>query len=39
VPTGLTLSIITMLLLIVSGHLGHRLAYRHVVRDLEEDRP
>jgi len=39
VPTGLTLSIITMLLLIVSGHLGHRLAYRHVVRNLEEDRP
>lgn len=39
VPTGLTLSIITMLLLIVSGHLGHRLAYRHVARDLPEDRP
>jgi uncharacterized membrane protein len=43
VPTGLTLSIITVLLLIVSGHLGHRLAYRHVIRDQprerEEDRP
>ena len=32
VPTGLTLSIITVLLLIVSGHLGGRLAYVHVVR-------
>jgi uncharacterized membrane protein len=31
VPTGLTLSIITVLLLIVTGHLGHRLAYHHVV--------
>ena len=32
VPTGLTLSIITVLLLLVSGHLGGRLAYVHVVR-------
>jgi uncharacterized membrane protein len=32
VPTGLTLSIITLLLLVVSGHLGGRLAYVHVVR-------
>jgi uncharacterized membrane protein len=32
VPTGLTLSIITVLLLVVSGHLGGRLAYVHVVR-------
>jgi uncharacterized membrane protein len=31
VPTGLTLSIITVLLLIITGHLGHRLAYHHVV--------
>ena len=38
-PTGLTLSIITMLLLIASGHLGHRLAYRHVARGHPEDRP
>ncbi|GGE05697.1 membrane protein [Tsuneonella deserti] len=30
VPTGLTLSIITVLLLLVSGHLGGRLAYQHV---------
>jgi uncharacterized membrane protein len=33
VPTGLTLSIITVLLLVVTGFLGHRLAYRHVARD------
>lgn len=32
VPTGLTLSVITVVLLIVSGHLGGRLAYHHVVR-------
>ena len=32
VPAGLTLSAITVLLLIVSGHLGGRLAYVHVVR-------
>ena len=32
VPTGLTLSVITVLLLLVSGHLGGRLAYRHVAR-------
>ena len=35
VPTGLTLSVITVLLLIVSGHLGGRLAYVHVVRRVE----
>lgn len=29
VPTGLTLSAITVLLMIVTGFLGHRLAYRH----------
>lgn len=33
VPTGLTLSVITVLLLVVTGFLGHRLAYRHVTRD------
>ena len=32
VPTGLTLSVITVLLMIVTGHLGGRLAYAHVVR-------
>jgi len=32
VPTGLILSIITVVLLFVSGHLGGRLAYVHVVR-------
>jgi uncharacterized membrane protein len=31
VPTGLTLSAITVILLFVSGHLGGRLAYHHVV--------
>lgn len=35
VPTGLTLSVITVLLLIVSGHLGGRLAYVHVARRVE----
>jgi len=40
VPTGLTLSVIMVLIMIVSGHLGHRLAYRHVARDLpHDDRP
>jgi len=39
VPTGLTLSVIMVVLLIASGHLGHRLAYRHVSRDLSRDRP
>lgn len=33
VPTGLTLSVITVLLLIVTGFLGHRMAYRHVRGD------
>jgi uncharacterized membrane protein len=31
VPTGLILSIITVLILIVTGHLGHRLSFYHVV--------
>jgi uncharacterized membrane protein len=31
VPTGLTLSVITVLLLIVTGHLGQRLSFLHVV--------
>ena len=30
VPIGLTLSIVTVLLLVVTGFLGHRMAYRHV---------
>jgi uncharacterized membrane protein len=38
VPTGLTLSIITVLILIVTGFLGWRMAYRHVER-LAADRP
>lgn len=29
VPTGLTLSVITVLLLVVTGFLGHRMAYHH----------
>lgn len=33
VPTGLTLSAITVLLMIVSGFLGYRMAYHHVGRD------
>jgi uncharacterized membrane protein len=32
VPTGLTLSIITVVLMAVTGHLGGRLAYRHIAR-------
>ena len=32
VPTGLTLSAITVLILIVTGYLGWRMAYRHVGR-------
>ena len=35
-PTGLTLSVITVLLLIVTGFLGHRMAYVHVARAREE---
>jgi uncharacterized membrane protein len=30
VPTGLTLSVITVLLMIVTGFLGHRMTYAHV---------
>ena len=36
VPTGLTLSVITVLLMVVTGFLGWRMAYRHVGRPLEE---
>ncbi|MBO0749315.1 MAG: DUF2231 domain-containing protein [Porphyrobacter sp.] len=36
VPTGLTLSIITFLLMLVTGHLGARMAYRHVARPVGE---
>ena len=38
VPTGLTLSAITVLILIVTGYLGLRMAYRHVGR-AEGERP
>jgi uncharacterized membrane protein len=38
VPTGLTLSAITVLILIVTGYLGWRMAYRHVGR-AEGERP
>ena len=38
VPTGLTLSVITVLLMVVTGFLGHVLAYRHVARGTG-DRP
>ncbi|MFC4296202.1 DUF2231 domain-containing protein [Novosphingobium tardum] len=30
VPTGLILSIVTVALMVVTGFLGHRMAYRHV---------
>lgn len=30
VPTGLTLSVITVLVLVVTGFLGHRMTYRHI---------
>lgn len=30
VPTGLTLSVLTVLILIVTGFIGHRMAYVHV---------
>ncbi|MBO9499001.1 MAG: DUF2231 domain-containing protein [Novosphingobium sp.] len=33
VPTGLTLSVITVVLLAVTGFLGHRMAYAYVGRD------
>jgi len=32
VPTGLILSVISVLILIVTGHLGHRLSFYHVPR-------
>jgi len=32
VPTGLILSVISILILIVTGHLGHRLSFYHVPR-------
>jgi uncharacterized membrane protein len=38
VPTGLTLSAITFLLMLVTGFLGWRMAYRHVERPVG-DRP
>lgn len=34
VPTGLTLSILTVLLMVVTGFLGHRMAYLHVSREV-----
>ncbi|MEO6153483.1 MAG: DUF2231 domain-containing protein [Croceibacterium sp.] len=34
VPTGLTLSILTVLALIVTGFLGHSIPYRHVAREV-----
>lgn len=33
VPTGITLSAATVLLMIVTGFLGHRMTYRHVGRE------
>jgi uncharacterized membrane protein len=36
VPTGLTLSAITVLVMIVTGFLGWRMAYRHVERPVGE---
>ena len=33
VPTGLTLSAVMVLIMIVSGFLGHRMAYAHVAHD------
>jgi uncharacterized membrane protein len=38
VPTGLALSVITVLLMVITGFLGHWMAYRHVARPVE-DRP
>jgi uncharacterized membrane protein len=37
VPTGLTLSLVTVAVMIVSGFLGHRMAYVHVSRDPARD--
>ena len=34
VPTGLILSVVTVLMMIVTGFLGHLLVYRHVVSDV-----
>lgn len=36
VPTGLTLSVITVLLMIVTGFLGHAMTYRHIGRSAGE---
>ncbi len=36
VPTGLTLSALTFLLMLVTGFLGWRMAYRHVARPAGE---
>ena len=33
VPTGITLSALTVLLMIVTGFLGHRMTYRHIGRE------
>lgn len=33
VPTGLTLSALTVLLMVATGFLGHRMTYRHVARE------
>jgi uncharacterized membrane protein len=38
VPTGLTLSVVTFVLMLVTGFLGWRMAYRHVARPAG-DRP
>ncbi len=39
VPTGLILSVVTVLLMVVTGFLGHRMAYRHVAEVRAEVRP
>lgn len=39
VPTGLALSWLTVLVMIVSGFLGHRMAYTRANRPLPEDQP
>lgn len=36
VPTGLTLSVITVLLMVVTGFFGHAMAYRHAARPAGE---
>jgi uncharacterized membrane protein len=34
VPTGLTLSVVTVLIMVVTGFLGHRMAYGYTNRDV-----